>query len=148
VRRTRDWADVIGGAILIAGGAWFVLHSTGYQMGTLRRMGPGYFPVMIGTLVSLFGLLLMLPAMFRQGTIRGPEWRPFVAICLSVLAFALSVERLGLVPATVLLTVVAALAENVRPLQVVLVAIGLCAIGVLVFTYGLGIPIPAFRWNR
>ncbi|MBC9206376.1 tripartite tricarboxylate transporter TctB family protein [Roseomonas aerophila] len=147
MRRARDLADIIGGVALIGGGAWFVLHSTGYNMGTLRRMGPGYFPVIIGSLVCLFGILVMVPAMFRQGTLPVPDWRPFVAICLSVLVFALVVERLGLVPATVCLTFVAALAERVKPLQVVLLAAGLCVIGVVVFSKGLGIPIPAFRWN-
>lgn len=148
MRTTRDVADIIGGALLIAGGVWFVLHSADYQMGTLRRMGPGYFPVIIGSLVSLFGILLFIPALFREGTIENPDWRPFLTICASVFAFAMIVEKFGLVPATVGLTVAAAFAENVRPLQIVLLAIGLSIIGVVVFSHGLGIPVPAFRWNR
>lgn len=147
MRGTRDLADIIGGVLLIAGGTWFTLLSTEYNAGTLRRMGPGYLPMTIGGLVILFGVLVAVPALFRAGSLPRPEWRPFITICLSVLAFALVVEKFGLVPATVALTVVAAMAETrIRMLQVVLLAAGLSIIGVAVFTKGLGIPIPAFRW--
>lgn len=149
LRATRDYADIIGGLLLIAVGGWFMLHSGNYNMGTLRRMGPGYFPVVIGGMVILFGFLVLVPGMLRIGTMPKPEWRPFVTICLSVLAFALVAEPFGLVPATVALTLVAALAEpGFRPVRTALLALGLSAIGVLVFTQGLGIPIPAFRWPQ
>lgn len=145
----RDYADIIGGALLIAGGAWFLLHSGHYSMGTLRRMGPGYFPVVIGGMIILFGLLVLVPGLLRAGSLPRPEWRPFLTISASVLAFALIVERFGLVPATFALTIAAALAEpGLRPLRTLLLAIGLSGIGVLVFTQGLGIPIPAIRWPQ
>jgi len=149
LKATRDYADIIGGAVLIVFGAWFMLHAGGYNMGTLRRMGPGYFPIVIGGLVILFGALVLVPGMLRAGTMPRPEWRPFLTISFSVLAFALIVERFGLIPATVTLTGAAALAEpGLRLVRLALLALGLSAIGVLVFTQGLGIPIPAFRWPQ
>lgn len=147
MRGSKDYADIIGGLLLMGGGAWFVLQAGSYAMGSLRRMGPGYFPVAIGLLIILFGLLVLVPALLRAGPMPRPEWRPFLTISLSVLAFALLVEKFGLVPATVALTVLAAAAEpELRPLRLLLLALGLSGIGVLVFTQGLGIPIPAFRW--
>lgn len=149
MRATKDYADIIGGLLLIAAGGWFVMHSGNYTMGTLRRMGPGYFPVLIGGMIILFGLLVLVPGMLRAGSMPRPEWRPFATISLSVLAFALLVEPFGLVPATVALTIAAALAEpGLRPLRLALLALGLSALGVLVFTQGLGIPLPAFRWPQ
>lgn len=143
----KDWADVIGGLLLLAGGLWFMSMAAGQTMGTLRRMGPGYMPMAIGVLVVVFGLLVAVPALFRAGTRPVPEWRPFATICLSVLAFALVVEKFGLVPATVVLTVVAALAEpKLKPLQLGILCLALSAIGVGVFVKGLGIPVAAFRW--
>lgn len=147
MRGLKDYTDIMGGLLLMAAGTWFMLHAMEYSMGTLRRMGPGYFPMMIGGLVILFGVLVLIPAMLRAGDMPKPEWRPFVTICASVLAFALTVERFGLVPATFALTILAAFAEpGFRPLRLVLLGLGLSGIGVLVFTQGLGIPIPAFRW--
>ncbi|WP_159997111.1 tripartite tricarboxylate transporter TctB family protein [Roseomonas sp. 18066] len=147
MKATKDWADIIGGLLLLVGGIWFMSMAAGQSMGTLRRMGPGYMPMAIGVLVVLFGLLVAVPALFRGGALPVPEWRPFVTICLSVLAFALVVEKFGLVPATVVLTVVAAFAEpRLRPLQLLLLCAALSAIGVGVFVKGLGIPVAAFRW--
>ncbi|MFC3127272.1 tripartite tricarboxylate transporter TctB family protein [Pseudoroseomonas globiformis] len=147
--RSRDYKDIIGGALLIAAGIWFTLYAMNYTMGTLRRMGPAYFPICIGIAIVLFGALLLVPAMFRAGDLPRPEWRPFITISLSVLAFALIVERFGLIPATVVMTITAALAEpKLRPVRLALLAVGLSALGVLVFTQGLGIPIPAIRWPQ
>ncbi|MBO1073633.1 tripartite tricarboxylate transporter TctB family protein [Roseomonas marmotae] len=145
----RDYGDIIGGLLLMAAGAWFAMYSGNYSMGTLRRMGPGYFPVVIGGTIILFGLLVLVPGMLRAGSLPRPEWRPFATISLSVLAFAVIVERFGLVPATIALTLSAALAEpGLKPLRIILLALGLSALGVIVFTQGLGIPLPAFRWPQ
>lgn len=148
MRSARDYTDIIGGLLLIAGGTWFMLYSTGYSIGSLRRMGPGYFPMVIGGLVLLFGVLVLLPGLFRAGQLPRPEWRPFLTISASILIFALIVEKFGLIPATVALTLVAAVADDrSRILPTVILAAALSAIAVGVFTQGLGIPIPAIRWS-
>lgn len=148
MRPSRDYADIIGGALMILGGAWFTSYALNYNIGSLRRMGPGYFPVCIGILIAVFGLMLLLPALRRPGTIPVPEWRPMLWICGAIFAFTITVERFGLVPATVALTVLAAMADNrPRPMTTVVLAAALSLIGVVIFTWGLGIPMPAFRWN-
>ncbi|PHK93022.1 hypothetical protein CR162_20810 [Pseudoroseomonas rhizosphaerae] len=148
MKGTRDYHDIIGGTLMIAGGAWFSLYALNYNLGTLRRMGPAYFPLGIGVLVVLFGLLLVLPALRRPGGVPRPELRPFLAICAAVLAFALAVERAGLVPATLVLTALAAWAERAPDLRLTaILGLALSARAVLVFTQGLGIPIPAIRWS-
>lgn len=149
MRRTMklDYADAIGGVLLVVGGAWFALYALNYDIGTARRMGPAYFPFGIGCLVALFGLGCVLGALNRAGVVPQVEWRPFAAICLGVLAFALVIERFGLVPATVVLVLVSAMAENKpRVLTTIVLAAALCLIGVAIFSWGLGIPMPVLRW--
>lgn len=148
--RARDYTDLIGGAALVLFGLWFHLYASGnYDAGTLRRMGPGFFPGAIGVLVAVFGALLALPALFRRGDLPRPSLRPLVAIIAGGLAFTYLIEPLGLVPATLALVGLAALAEpRFRPLRTAVLAAALAAIAVLVFSEGLGIPVPAFRWGR
>lgn len=149
MKASKDYADIIGGALMMAGGVWFTSHALNYNIGSLRRMGPGYFPVCIGILIAVFGLVLLLPALRRPGTMPVPEWRPLLWICAGIFAFTVMVERFGLVPATVALTLLAAMAENApRPVTTVVLAAALSLIGVVIFTWGLGIPMPAFRWSH
>ncbi len=148
--RTRiDWTDVIGGTLLLAFGLWFLAHAAeSYNFGSLRRMGPGYFPAVLGVLVAAFGVLILLPALFRRGELPRPAWRPLATITVAGLSFAMMIEPLGLVPATVTLVVIAALAEPAPPvLRTVILAVCLAVMAVLVFAEGLGIPTPAFRWS-
>lgn len=147
MKASKDYADIIAGALMTAGGIWFASYALNYNIGSLRRMGPGYFPVCIGILTAILGLVLLLPALRRPGSMPVPEWRPLLWICGAVFAFTITVERFGLVPATVALTVLAAMAEDQpRSVTTVVLAAALSLIGVVIFTWGLGIPMPAFRW--
>lgn len=149
MRRTikLDYADAIGGVLLVAGGAWFAFHALNYDLGTARRMGPAYFPFGIGCLVALFGLGCLLGALRQAGAMPVIEWRPFLAICSAVLAFTLIIERFGLIPATVALVLISAVAEEKpRLTTTIILAAALCLVGVGIFSWGLGIPMPVLRW--
>jgi TctA family transporter len=74
----RDYGDIIGGVALIVGGTAFAIIGADYNIGTLRRMGPGYFPLSIGIILIAFGFLVALPALIRAGVTPKPEWRPLV----------------------------------------------------------------------
>lgn len=151
VRRelNRDYADLVGGALLMGGGALLAVSSLNYSLGTARRMGPGYFPFGIGCLVLLMGIICFLPAIRRAAPLPVIEWRPFIWISLSVLAFMFTVERFGLVPATTALTLFAVVADGKpRVVQTVLLAAVLSVLGVVIFSWGLGMPLPSFRWGR
>lgn len=148
--RARDYIDLFGGALLLAFGVWFAWYAGAeYDMGSTRRMGPGYFPVWLGWLVAAFGLLILVPAWLRHGEMPAPKIRPFLTIIVSGLVFAAIVERLGLVAAVVSLVVISALAEErFHLVRTVILAVVLAALAVTVFSWGLGIPIPAFRWSQ
>ncbi|WP_245215668.1 tripartite tricarboxylate transporter TctB family protein [Pararoseomonas baculiformis] len=151
MRRTikLDYADAIGGVLLIVGGIWFALYAMNYDMGTARRMGPAYFPFGIGCLVALFGLGCLLGALRRAGAMPVIEWRPFFAICGAVLAFTLVIERFGLIPATIALVLISALADEKPSATVtIILAAALCLVGVGIFSWGLGIPMPILRWTN
>jgi len=125
------------------------LSSLNYAIGTARRMGPGYFPFGVGCLVLLLGVICFVPALRRAAPIPDIEWRPFIWICSSVLAFMLVVERFGLVPATIALTLCAVVADGKpRVIQTAALAAILSFLGVLIFSWGLGMPLPAFRWRH
>jgi hypothetical protein len=75
------------------------------------------------------------------------RFRPMVFVCAAILAWALLVERLGFVPATLTLVALSACAERrIRPMPIAILAAVLCVGGIAAFVYGFRMPFEAFRW--
>ena len=145
--RQRDYTDIIGGGLLIGAGLFFALYSHEYALGTLTRMGPAYFPRVLGYLLAGLGALIVLPALQRRGEMPPLHLRALVAILAGVGAFALALRPFGMVPATFLLVGIASLAQReVRLVPTLLLAAALSVIAVVVFGKGLGVLVPAFNW--
>jgi len=144
----RDYTDILGGLIILAVGVFVVVNVwLTMPIGTLRRMGPGLFPLSLGVLLAVFGLVLVIPALFRKGVV--PEvrfWTPLF-VFLGIAAFAISLRPLGLIPAIVLLTVISSLAElRVHPVGLTLMCAGLSLFCWLLFGVAMGMNIPMARW--
>lgn len=142
--------DFIGGLLLIAIGLFFALYgSAHYPLGELRRMGPGFVPVALGYLLAGLGAMLLLWSLFGViERLNGFAWRPFITVLAGLSAFAFLVEKVGMVPSTLAITAIVALGERrFNPVRTAVLAVALSVIGVLIFSWGLGLPIPAFRWN-
>jgi hypothetical protein len=141
--RNRDfWA----GLMLIAVGAAAMWLARSYQFGTLLRMGPGYFPTVLGAVLILFGVYLSVKSLRTRDKIEG-GWsiRALVVLPLSLVLFGLLVDRAGFVPAlAVLIFAAAAASPAFRFGEVALLALGLTAASAAVFVWGLGLPYPLF----
>jgi hypothetical protein len=143
----RDYTDIVGGGLLVGVGLFVALYSHEYSLGTLTRMGPAYFPRVLGYALAGLGVLIILPALVRRGERHPLQPRAFFAVLAAVLAFALTLRAFGMVPATVLLVAIAALAQHeVRLVPTLLLAAALATIAVAVFGWGLGVVVPAFDW--
>lgn len=153
------WA---GSTLLLIGMGASFYSITQYEVGTPARMGPGFFPAIIGSILALLGISIALIAIkeLRSGSTQNSRQihahetpnsrsptatiRPFLAVVASISVFSLSIDSLGLIPATVLLTLCAALAE--RPMKIarsIFLAAGLSILSWLIFVWGLEMPIPA-----
>jgi heme A synthase len=123
-----------------------VIVSRNYPMGSSLRMGPGYFPVILGGLLTLIGILCCARSLLVKGEAMEPMgMRPFMMILSAVGVFAVSIESAGIVVATVLSIVIAALASREsRMLEVVALTVFMLVLAVGVFTYALGLPFKVF----
>ena len=146
---SRDYEDIFAGFVLIAIGLFAAFYATeNYELGIVEDMGPGMFPAASGWILTAIGVLIMLPAFFRAGTMPHPEWRPAIAIILGVLLFAVSVDALGMVPALFLMTGAVVAADTKLGVKGALVlAVCLSVIAILIFRFGLEIQLPLFKWS-
>jgi hypothetical protein len=130
--------------MLIATGAAAVIIARNYSFGTALRMGPGYFPSVLGGLLVLFGLYLVAQGLRSNEKIEG-NWslRALVVLPLSLVLFGLLMEHAGFIPALMVLVVGSAAAgTEFRLVEVLLLAVGLTLFSVALFIYGLGLPYP------
>ena len=142
----RNNKDVWAGVMLIGTGVTSVVVASSYAFGTSLRMGPGYFPSVLGGLLVLFGLYLVAVGLKRNEKIEG-GWslRALVVLPLSLVLFGLLMEHAGFVPALMVLIVGSALAgSEFRLVEVLALAAGLTSFAVALFIYGLGLPYPLF----
>ena len=142
--RVIDNKDVWAGLLLIAVGAAAIVVARDYSFGTALRMGPGYFPVMLGALLILFGLAILAAGLRRGERIAG-SWslRALVVLPLSLILFGLLMTHAGFVPAMLVLILGSAAAGGeFRLVEVLLFALALTALSVVVFVWGLGLPYP------
>jgi hypothetical protein len=146
--QARDYRDLVGGLALIAIGVAVAVNSVmTLNIGTVTMMGPGAFPAGLGVILAVLGAGIAIPALFRAGRLPRIDVRPFLAVLASIFAFALVMERFGLVPAVTALTFIAGLADRkLSFVRTVILAAVLSVIATLVFRTGLGLPIPIFSW--
>ncbi|MBP0484530.1 tripartite tricarboxylate transporter TctB family protein [Sagittula salina] len=128
--------------LALLGAAAFIM-ALRFGWGRGPQIGSAPLPAALSAgvvIVSVLGLLVP-----ERGEVLPPDWRPFGAVVGGVVIFILSVEALGLVPATVLCMAVAYLGQSERRYAGFLTYAVCFAAGVwVVFTQGLGLPVPAF----
>lgn len=116
----------------------------GYQMGSAVRMGPAYFPVVLGGMLAVLGLLVLIDAIVEEGPdVPKFHFRPLVLILAGCLAFAYTLKPLGLVGASLLLVFISAYGgHEFKWKEVIILYVVLIIFSVLVFVKALTLPFP------
>ena len=144
VRSLANSRDIWAGLLLIATGAAALLIAGNYPFGSSLRMGPGYFPVVLGALLMVFGLVILASGLRGTHPIEG-SWSPraLILLPLALALFGALMAYGGFVPAMLALIFTSALASSEFDfLEVLLFSIGLTVLCVAVFVWALGLPYP------
>ena len=142
-----DAAELAGGLIVLVGGCAVAIGAMSYRLGELTRMGPGYFPLVVGSVLALMGLGLVLASRTTATTLPVLRLKPALAVFAGLIFWGLTIERLGLAPSTLGLVILVSLAQHrPNPIMIGATAAFLIAFSIGVFIYMLAIPIPAIRF--
>jgi putative tricarboxylic transport membrane protein len=141
--RIRSQSDFWCGLLFIAIGVAAATLAQDYRVGTAARMGPGYFPTLLGAVLVLIGLTLSLPALVRDGeAFPKLHLRPLAVILVSIVVFGLTLQYLGFVAAVTALVLVGAFADpDLKPIEAIAVAAFMVAFSVGIFWALLGLPL-------
>jgi hypothetical protein len=147
IRHPRDF---FAGLIFVAFGLAAIVIGSNYSLGSAARMGPGYFPRILGILLLVLGAALSLRALKIKGDpLPRWYWRPILVVLSSVVAFGLLVTHLGLVFSTIgLIFASSAASREFRPKEALISGILLAALAVGVFIFGLNLQLPIWPWSN
>ncbi len=147
--RFNNLQDLLAGLLFIAFGGAALYFGQSYAFGSATRMGPGYLPNVLGWMLVGLGAFIALRA-FVIGGVPIPRiyLRPQVLIIAALFAFALLIERLGLLAAAAAVVALGSFAsKEARPLETIVVAVLSAAAAVGLFIYLLGQPMAPWIWG-
>jgi hypothetical protein len=143
----RD-TDVLSGLVFTGIGLGVAYASISYDIGNVARMGPGFFPLILGLLLAALGIAIAARGFANPtNNLHIERLRPIIAIGLSLVAFGWILTRFGFAPALLLACLIsmAAIART-SVKELLLLPVILCIFCSLVFIYGLGLTIPLVKW--
>ena len=150
--RKEFWSSFL----MLVLGVGTIVGSQNYQLGTLVRMGPGYFPLMLGVLLTAIALLILFsPETLTEDAEEGgivltmkEQIITWALVIGSVILFIIVGKYGGLVPATFVMCTVAALGDKGNTLKdAILIGVVMSLISAGLFYYGLRIQFPIFTWG-
>ncbi len=139
--------DFWTGLMFIGFGAAAMLIARGYRFGSAMRMGPGFFPTVLGGILIAFGVCIMAVGLRSDEKIREHlSIRAVVLLPLSLVLFGVLMQWAGFIPALVaLIFVSAASGRGFRFLEVLMLTGILVVAVVALFIWGLGLPYDLFK---
>lgn len=146
--RIKHQKDFWSGVMFLALGLAFVGFAQSYALGTAQRMGPGYFPTVLGGLLAVLGLTVAIKGLARaerDGDVERFHFGPLAVVLGAVALFAFLLRPAGLVAALLVLIGVSAYASHeFRVREVIPLAAFLVVLVLAVFIWGLGMVVPVW----
>jgi hypothetical protein len=146
-----DWRtnkDLWAGLMYIATGGIGMWIARDYPFGSALRMGPGYFPSVLGGIMVLMGLyVLALGLRKNHEKIQGNlSLRALIILPISMVVFGVLMEEAGFIPAmAALIPVSAAASREFKWGEVVALTVGLTILCAAGFIWALGLPYPLIK---
>ncbi len=139
--------DFLSGLMFIAFGLIALYFGQKLALGTPVRMGPGYVPRMLSLILLGLGVIICIVALVAGSEpVEKPKWKPITLVTIGVVCFALLFERAGLLPALVVLILIASLAnDEFKIVEVIGNMVVLAALCTVVFKVGLSMNISIVR---
>jgi|SRR5712691_480224 len=144
--RIRSPKDFWSGLLFIAVAVFFIALATRYRFGTPERIGPAFFPIMVGLLLAALGAIIAGRSLVLDGPpIEHMHLPPLLVTIAAVVLFGIAFGWLGLVAAIVVLVIVGSYADrSARLIESAALAAVLAVFSVAVFVWLLGLPLPVW----
>ena len=139
--------DVWAGLMLIVVGSAAMFIASGYRFGSALRMGPGFFPTLLGAMLIVFGICIMMQGLRSSERIQeNLSIRALILLPLSLVIFGLLIETTGFIPSIVALIFLSAAAgKEFKIVEVLFLTVVLTVASTALFIWGLELPYPMIK---
>jgi hypothetical protein len=142
----RNQKDFWAGIMFVAFGLGFAGLGSTYAFGTAERMGPGYFPTMLGLVLAAIGVVVAIGGLAIKGELEKVKqfaWPTLLFILGPIVLFGLLLNTLGLVACLFLLVAISSYASHEFGWKATLAnAAVLIGLSLFVFIYLLNLQFP------
>lgn len=161
--RITNRADFLSGLLFIAIGLFGLVEALQYEMGDARRMGAGYFPVILGAVLAALGVITAATsvgvraaddaagtsgeaaedaAAKEESVGLWPALRASFFVVGSLVVFALALPRIGLVLSVFALVFISSFADRSLSWNATgVIAVFMAFVSVAIFRWGIGLPL-------
>ena len=154
--------DLYSGAMFITIGLGAMITARNYPLGSIDRMGPGFFPTVLGAIIAILGVVLVLKNLegfrlakqHKQTVSASSEGersrqdrmlraaRAMLFVLGGMSFFALTIEHIGLIASVIGLVIICSFAEpGMKWRSTLLLALFMAALSAAIFRYGIGLPL-------
>lgn len=155
--KIKSQKDFFAGLMFLVVGIAFAWGATNYTIGEGARMGPGYFPLLLGAILALIGVVVVFQSMVVETEDGDPvgaiAWKPLFFVIAANLVFGLmigglpklGIPAMGLIVGIIALVFVASLAgDQFRAKEVAVLAAVLCVLSYVAFVWLLSLQFPVW----
>jgi hypothetical protein len=144
--------SLLAGLFFGAIGLFAAIYATNYPIGHVTRMGPGFFPMMLGVMLVGLGLLNIVHAIAwaKPDRLEKLALKPLLIIPVAIAIFGVLLAKVGLLIAVWTLVLLASTAERgFRKREILAICIVVSGLASLLYVYGLGLPFEMLlpRWR-
>lgn len=149
---TRNRIDLLAGLFVGLVGVIALIEAMNFELGSARRMGPGYFPFYIGIFMLILGAAIIFERRWspaaEEAVSSGLSFKSILLVLAAVCCFALTIERFGLVPAVAIAVFLSTLADKTASMRqrLILTAV-IPLVCVVIFRLGLELQVDILRWQ-
>ncbi|NPT36465.1 tripartite tricarboxylate transporter TctB family protein [Paraburkholderia xenovorans] len=150
---TEYTRDYYGGALMLLVGLAAAFQGSRYGIGSMTHMKAGFYPVVLGVILAILGVIIAgsatrVPSGDTEDEAQPSEWRGWICIVSSTLAFLLLGKFGGLLPASFAIVFISALGDRDNSVRAALiVATAISAVSVVLFWWALQLQFPLFSWG-
>jgi Tripartite tricarboxylate transporter TctB family len=144
----KNRRDFYAGIMFFLFGVGFLALSMQYQMGTAAKMGPAYFPAVLGGMLAILGAIIIFGSATTKAAVQTVEKFDLGLsgyIIISIVLFGIALNYLGFVAALIVLILVSSKASHEFSLRDSMISMVVLAIAsYLIFIKGLQLQMPVW----